>query len=132
MPAGAARVAWIYCDGARDASLEVYLNHVKGERAGALDRFSSDVIRVGRHAEFELCFEDLGVSYEHAELRLRDGDMWLVDRGSTNGSYVNEERAHNTRLKEGDVLRFGKKGPVARFRLTLPSGRAPQAVPVPP
>jgi S1-C subfamily serine protease len=98
--------------------VEVFLDHMKGERAGALDRFTKDVIRVGRQAEFELCFEDLGVSFEHAELRLRDGDYWLVDRGSTNGSYVNEERAYNARLKEGDMLRFGKKGPVLRFRLT--------------
>jgi S1-C subfamily serine protease len=96
--------------------LEVYLDHVKGERAGAVDRFGKDVIRVGRNAEFELCFDDLGVSYEHAELRLRDGDFWLVDRGSTNGSYVNEERAYNARLRDGDMVRFGKKGPVVRFR----------------
>lgn len=100
--------------------MEVYLDHLKGERAGALDRFGKEVIRVGRHAEFELCFDDLGVSYEHAELRLRDGDFWLVDRGSTNGSYVNEERAYNARLKDGDVLRFGKKGPVVRFRVGAP------------
>src|SRR5688572_9487598 len=106
------------------AFVEVYLDHLKGERAGALDRFGKDVIRVGRNAEFELCFDDLGVSFEHAELRLRDGDFWLVDRGSTNGSYVNEERAYNARLKDGDVLRFGKKGPVVRFRLGAPPGGA--------
>ncbi len=107
--------------------MEVYLDHVKGERAGAVDRFGKDVIRVGRNAEFELCFDDLGVSYEHAELRLRDGDFWLVDRGSTNGSYVNEERAYNARLRDGDMVRFGKKGPVVRFRTRAVAG-APVAV----
>lgn len=111
--------------------MEVFLDHMKGERAGALDRFTKDVIRVGRQAEFELCFDDLGVSFEHAELRLRDGDYWLVDRGSTNGSYVNEERAYNARLKEGDMLRFGKKGPVLRFRLTAaPEEAGAKAEPV--
>ncbi len=100
--------------------MEVFLDHLKGERSGALDRFTKDVIRVGRNAEFELCFDDLGVSFEHAELRIRDGDFWLVDRGSTNGSYVNEERAYNARLRDGDVVRFGKKGPVVRFTLTPP------------
>src|SRR5581483_4298480 len=110
-----------------DAFVEVYLDHLKGERSGALDRFGKEVIRVGRNAEFELCFDDLGVSYEHAELRLRDGDYWLVDRGSTNGSYVNEERAYNARLKDGDVLRFGKKGPVVRFRVGAANAAAANA-----
>jgi S1-C subfamily serine protease/pSer/pThr/pTyr-binding forkhead associated (FHA) protein len=97
--------------------VEIYLEHLKGEREGALDRFTADFIRVGRDAQFELCFEDLGVSYEHAELRRRDdGEIWVIDRGSTNGTYVNEERAHNARLKDGDVVRFGKKGPVVKFR----------------
>ncbi len=107
--------------------MDVYLDHLKGERAGALDRFGRDVIRVGRNPEFELCFDDLGISYEHAELRLRDGDFWLVDLGSTNGSYVNEERAYNARLRDGDVLRFGKKGPVVRFRTTAVAAAAPAA-----
>lgn len=106
------------------SGVEVFLEHLKGERAGAQDRFAKDVIRVGRAAELDLIFEDQGVSYEHAELRLRDGDFWLVDLGSTNGSFVNEERSQNARLRDGDVLRFGKKGPTVRFRLTAPSAAA--------
>ncbi|MBI3724112.1 trypsin-like peptidase domain-containing protein [bacterium] len=113
--------------------MDVYLDHLQGERAGTLDRFAADVIRVGRNAEFELCFDDLGVSFEHAELRQRDGDVWLVDRGSTNGCYVNDERAQNTRLREGDVVRFGKKGPVVRFRLSAPASKEkPPPAPEPP
>lgn len=74
-------------------------------------------MRVGRCADFELIFDEMGVSWEHAEIRRRDGDFWVIDRGSTNGTYVNDERAHNARLRDGDVLKFGKKGPVLRFRL---------------
>lgn len=93
-----------------------FIDYLSGERAGAIDTFDKDVVRVGRAPEFELIFDEMGVSWEHAEIRKRDGDFWVIDRGSTNGTYVNDERAHNARLRDGDVLKFGKKGPVLRFR----------------
>lgn len=94
-----------------------FIDHLQGERAGQVDQFDQDVVRVGRCSDFELIFDEMGVSWEHAEIRRRDGDYWVIDRGSTNGTYVNDERAHNARLRDGDVLKFGKKGPVLRFRL---------------
>lgn len=104
-----------------------FIDHIQGERAGATDHIDADVARVGRNVEFELYFDEMGVSWEHAEIRRRDGDFWVIDRGSTNGTYVNDERAHNARLRDGDILKFGKKGPVLRFRFgngaPSPSGR---------
>ncbi len=52
---------------------------------------------------------DAGVSRLHAVLELdRTGDgLVLVDRGSTNGSWVNRRRVDQERLKPGDVLRLG-------------------------
>lgn len=85
-----------------------------------------EIIRVGRNPDSELCLEDLGVSFDHAEMRFRNGAFWLVDRGSTNGSYLNGERAFNSKIREGDILKFGKRGPEIRFRLRQPrvsSGR---------
>jgi hypothetical protein len=99
---------------------EFYLDTIKGEGAGKAFHFESKSVRVGRSDEVELCFDEMGVSWEHAEFRYRDGGYWIVDGGSTNGTYVNDERAHNARLKEGDLIRFGKKGPVVRFKLTKP------------
>lgn len=113
---------------------EFFLDHLQGERAGVADRFGKEVVTVGRSDECDLCFEEMGISWEHAEVRHRDGDWWVIDHGSTNGSYVNDERAHNARLQDGDLLRFGKKGPVMRFRLqqiliSESSGEAPKAPP---
>jgi hypothetical protein len=99
---------------------EFYVDTIKGEGAGKAFHFEIELVRVGRSDESELVFDEMGVSWEHAEFRYRNGDYWIVDGGSTNGTYVNDERAHNARLKEGDVVRFGKKGPVVRFRLTKP------------
>lgn len=101
--------------------MEFYLEHLTGGQAGSFNTFKGvDVIRVGRNEDYELPFDDLGVSYDHAELRVRNGFVWLVDRGSTNGSYLNGEKAHNSKLREGDILRFGKKGPELKVRLRKP------------
>jgi predicted component of type VI protein secretion system len=106
-----------------------YLDHVQSERAGSVDHFEQDVVTVGRAEECTLIFEEMGVSWAHAEIRLRDGAYWVIDRGSTNGTYVNDERAHNARLNDGDVLKFGKKkAPVLRFRLGKPSKQAAKPV----
>jgi len=92
---------------------------------------------MGRGDEVDLLYDTAGISWEHSEIRLRDGDWWLIDTGSTNGTYVNDERAHNARLKKDDVIRLGKRGPVMRFLLSAPktsesSGTAPKAPPARP
>ncbi|MBL4846061.1 MAG: trypsin-like peptidase domain-containing protein [Planctomycetes bacterium] len=113
---------------------EFWLDQLQGERAGVVDHFKRDVVTMGRGDDVDLLFDTAGISWEHAEIRQRDGDWWLVDSGSTNGTYVNDERAHNARLKKADVIRLGKRGPVMRFLLAAPktsesSGDRPKAPP---
>ena len=45
------------------------------------------------------------------------GRLFLEDLGSTNGSYVNERRLEEARLRSGDRLMIGK------FHLTVAQGR---------
>ena len=101
-----------------------WIEFLKGERAGDVADFDGDVVSVGRtSSDSTLKFDERGVSWEHAEFRLRDDAWWLIDLGSTNGTYVNEDRAQNAKLNDGDVVRFGKKGPKLRFRLEDPATR---------
>lgn len=45
----------------------------------------------------------------HARVFPRDGEVWVEDLGSTNGTFVNEERLDApTRLRRGDRLRLGR------------------------
>lgn len=102
----------------------ISVEHIQGEKAGSSQDFSGDVVTVGRASECDLSFDEMGISWTHAEIRFRDGAFWVVDQGSTNGTYVNDERASNAKLKDGDVLRFGKKGPTLKVKFQLEGGEA--------
>jgi hypothetical protein len=59
---------------------------------------------VGRAAECDVRLEDSGVSRRHAELRYADGEIELVDLGSTNGVTVNGLAVGKATLKDGDRI----------------------------
>ena len=79
---------------------------------------------VGRGPGCDLVLQADGVSFHHAELQQRrDGGLWVVDRQSRNGTYLNGRRlAAEERLEEGDSLRFADQ----EFRL----GRVRPVVPL--
>jgi diguanylate cyclase (GGDEF)-like protein len=66
-------------------------------------------LTIGRLDELEIpCTAD-GVSRRHAQLRCQPDGSWAVaDLGSTNGTYVNDERVAGERvLREGDQVQIG-------------------------
>jgi pSer/pThr/pTyr-binding forkhead associated (FHA) protein len=70
-------------------------------------------LRVGRAADNDLVIHDATVSRHHARLVFEGGALVLYDEGSTNGTFVNEQRITRQPLKPGDTLRFGS----VRFRV---------------
>lgn len=63
---------------------------------------------IGRHASSHLTIADPTVSSRHAELVFVDGDLFIRDLNSTNGTLLNGRRIQNlTGLRAGDVLHFG-------------------------
>ena len=67
-------------------------------------------LTIGRGPEFDICLYDPRVSREgHAEIvRLDSGEFEVRDLGSTNGTFVNQERLSSPRiLKGGDMVRCG-------------------------
>jgi pSer/pThr/pTyr-binding forkhead associated (FHA) protein len=49
------------------------------------------------------------VSGPQARFAARDDGLWVVDAGSTNGTFVNGERVDAPqRLERGDVVRLGE------------------------
>lgn len=63
---------------------------------------------VGRAPECDLQLDNPGISRRHAELRVTEGEVTLVDLGSSNGTFVNEARAGGPQvLAGGDLVRLG-------------------------
>ena len=68
-------------------------------------------LSVGRTRESDLSIDDISVSKIHASLTLSpEGNILIADTGSTNGTFVNNERIPYGKAREirnGDALRFG-------------------------
>lgn len=77
-----------------------------GGRAKAIPLDASTTI--GRGAGCELRIDDQYASSEHARIFGRNGSWYVEDLGSTNGTYVNEQRlAAPAMLASGDKIRIG-------------------------
>ena len=67
------------------------------------------VTRLGRSSASTIVLNDTMVSGEHAVIAFRDGGWWLVDRGSTNGTIVNDQPVRGeVGLTTGDVIGLGQ------------------------
>lgn len=65
-------------------------------------------LSIGRHPESEVVLDDITVSRRHV-LIVHDGDGYqLRDMGSLNGTYVNNERVEECRLRHGDEVQVGR------------------------
>ena len=77
---------------------------------GAVFELDSAAITVGRGGQNDVTIEaDEFASARHARFEPRRDGVWVQDRGSTNGTYVNGARLERPRrLTPGDVVRVGE------------------------
>jgi pSer/pThr/pTyr-binding forkhead associated (FHA) protein len=90
----------------RKQARELLVTDLDGKRTLPL----ADVITVGRAASCDVVVADNFVSNVHARISARDGDYWLEDLGSTNGTFKNEEKVAESAPVEvgaGDTVRVG-------------------------
>ncbi len=64
-------------------------------------------ITIGRSPDADVVILDEKASRIHCGIRLWDGDFYIKDLKSRNGTYVNEERIDVAKLKPGDRIRIG-------------------------
>ena len=67
-----------------------------------------DEITVGRDPRADILLDDSTVSRQHAVFRRVNGQFFVVDAGSLNGTYVNRQRVDQASLKNGDEIMIGK------------------------
>ncbi|MFC1589048.1 FHA domain-containing protein [Pseudomonadota bacterium] len=72
----------------------------------------SSALKFGRSTDNQVQIDDLEVSIEHAQITCKTNDKgvasyFLEDLGSTNGSYINEEKIEKKQLHHKDNVRIG-------------------------
>lgn len=68
---------------------------------------NKDHLTIGRDASNDVCINHPTVSKNHAEILKQDGRVWLADRGSTNGTFVNGIKIKRHQLQELDRIVIG-------------------------
>ena len=66
------------------------------------------VTMVGTEASSTVCLHDQFMSTKHAEIKAEAGVWILRDLGSTNGTYVNDNRVDQHELVDNDFIKFGQ------------------------
>jgi pSer/pThr/pTyr-binding forkhead associated (FHA) protein len=79
-----------------------------GMEAGSTYELQTPVTLLGRGTDCDLRLVDPGVSRHHAELRVEDDQVVLVDLGSTNGTYVNGQPVRRVALTDGTNVTLGR------------------------
>jgi pSer/pThr/pTyr-binding forkhead associated (FHA) protein len=71
--------------------------------------FDKPLISVGRDPESDVFVDNPGVSRDHFRLeRTPAGEYQVVDLGSANGTFLNDQTVNTALLRNNDVVRFGK------------------------
>jgi pSer/pThr/pTyr-binding forkhead associated (FHA) protein len=65
-------------------------------------------VRIGRSPDNDLVVDNLAVSNDHARVYFDSGRLVVEDRGSLNGTFVNDLRIERATLHDGDSIWIGK------------------------
>ena len=75
---------------------------------GRAHALTGDVTTIGRAVENEIVISGKRVSREHACVRREGWRVILEDLGSTNGTFLNEQRiSEPVQLRDGDHIKVG-------------------------
>jgi hypothetical protein len=89
-------------------TLPLALRFISGKYQGGEFPLPDDgEIVIGRSSELDMVLVEDMVSRRHAKISVENGNIFLEDLGSTNGSFVNGEKINRTKLAEGDRILIG-------------------------
>jgi HD-GYP domain-containing protein (c-di-GMP phosphodiesterase class II) len=80
---------------------------IEGQEQDRVWELAESIITIGRDASCDIAIDDSELSRVHAEI-VREGDTrTFFDKESMNGSFVNNRRVKQKKLKSGDLIRIG-------------------------
>lgn len=90
------------------AVLEVILVRVTKNGQTTPVPLSHERTLIGRHDDCQIRVPIAGMSRKHCEITISDGSIHINDLGSSNGTFVNQDRVSGaTPLAAGDLISFG-------------------------
>ena len=79
-----------------------------GERVIEEARIDKEVVNIGRDPSCDITLDNLGVSRQHAQIRVVQGRYLLADNHSTNGTLLNGRPIQSVEIHPGDLIQVGK------------------------
>ena len=64
--------------------------------------------RIGRTPDNDITLSERGVSRYHAMFAFENGELWIQDLDSKNGTFVNRKRILKAKISDRDVVYFGE------------------------
>jgi pSer/pThr/pTyr-binding forkhead associated (FHA) protein len=80
----------------------------RGPNRGERFLLDSPETSIGRSGENDVALDDVTVSRKHANIRRAGERFELIDLGSLNGTYVNNNSIARATISSGDEIQFGK------------------------
>ncbi len=80
---------------------------LQGEIPGRHYRLTQTDVLIGRVVSNCICLSDLKVSRRHCRISFIDGQFFLDDLKSTNGTFLNDVKVSHVKLNQGDRIRIG-------------------------
>jgi two-component system, cell cycle response regulator len=84
-----------------------YFIVLAGSNIGKMFKVSGDSVVIGRSSDAQIRLEDDGISRKHARVFIENGDLWIEDLKSANGTIINGRAIDRQRLADGDKLQVG-------------------------
>jgi hypothetical protein len=88
---------------------EAHLKVVEPQEMAGATFSLADELTIGRAVGCQITLDDTYVSQLHARVFRRDGQLYVEDLGSTNGTYLNRGKVQGPMIiKRGDRLQVGQ------------------------
>src|SRR5690349_9073544 len=80
----------------------------KGDQLIRTETLTQDIIKVGKLSSSHLRIDDENVSRMHAVIEITGpGEIYIIDLGSTKGTYVNGSKVNKCKLQNHDEIQLG-------------------------